>query len=165
MEKAWIWSPCSLPGMTFYCLSTFCASAWRSQRKSMRRWKQRESYKPCVSVKNVSISHCPPGWGEGGREMKTKRDEGVWRRREMSRYTRQMDEDDNCRLIYKMNFESVFPLIQWFPVQEYAACFVITATNVLKSVKTFRISFNFILDHDIYILWQFGQVNLLYVQF
>lgn len=32
----------------------------------VKRHEQREGYKPSVAVKNVSISHCPPGGGGGG---------------------------------------------------------------------------------------------------
>lgn len=41
----------------------------------VKRPKQREGYKPSVSVKNVSISHCPPGGGGEGRAR------GVMKRR------------------------------------------------------------------------------------
>lgn len=44
----------------------------------MKRQEQREGYEPSVSVKNVSISHCPPGGGgegkRGDEEEETKRD-------------------------------------------------------------------------------------------
>lgn len=75
----------------------------------MRRWNHREGYKPFVSVKNVSISHCPPGRGRGGVKMEKRGGEGGER---CQRSTRQMDEEDNCRLRYKNTFKISFPLIQ-----------------------------------------------------
>lgn len=37
------------------------------QNYRLKRREQREGYEPSVSVKNVSISHCPPGGGREGR--------------------------------------------------------------------------------------------------
>lgn len=55
---------------------------------------RRGGYKPSVSVKNVSISHCPPGWGRGG--VKEKRGERC------QRSVRQMEENGCFR--YTMTF-------------------------------------------------------------
>lgn len=51
----------------------------RKQKKSMKRWEQREDYKPSGSVKAVSISHCPPEQGtrdekRGTREVKMEKE-------------------------------------------------------------------------------------------
>lgn len=39
----------------------------KNQITGWKRREQREGYKPSVSAKNVSISHCPPGCGREGK--------------------------------------------------------------------------------------------------
>lgn len=54
--------------------------------------KEREGYKPSECVKNVSISHCPPGRGE---EMKVKKGGGGrWRKMSEINGT---DGGDDCQ--------------------------------------------------------------------
>lgn len=82
--------------------------------------EEREGYKPSECVKNVSISHCPPGRGE---EMKVEKGGGGGGER-CQRSTRQMEETTVRGL--------VFPTIQQSESSQTRTCLVLyTAVNPL----------------------------------
>lgn len=85
----------------------------RKMWKSMRGRKQKD-YEPCESVKNVSISHCPPGWWRRGWKVEERGHEGGGGAR-CQRSMRLMEE----KLLLKVQnyFRSLFQLCQ---VQEEA---------------------------------------------
>lgn len=68
----------------------------------MKGKKQREGYKPCGSVKNVSTSHCPPGWRRRGWKVE-ERGHGGGCQRSM----RQMEEEGNGCFRFKITFPVV----------------------------------------------------------